>query len=355
MADLSFLPLKRQRQSGMSNAGWRYDAYPELKSLDAGACIELAALEGPGIITCFHITQHHAVIDGLQLYLATGNGETAISGEEVYKATARGLILEIYYNGNRQPAVRCPLADFFADGCQGKCVSYSTPFVEKMPRSYNSYIPMPFEQSIRVTLRNETAYNCLSYSFIEYERLPEWNRDLLYFHCAWQQKRITLTPDTVFPLIHIPGRGHLFGAQYSISTAEPVFKDFFFIMEGNVEHRIDGEDRPSLDYLGTEDSFGFSWGFQQICCGLRSGINYLQTSTQPIELSIYRFRDHNPINFNSSLDIRINWQHEFTYGKTSYQNYPRSLVWQAVEKKGAGVEYATTHYYYLESAFDGGN
>lgn len=348
MPDLRSLPFGRPRRTGMSNAGWRYDNYPDLKSLDAGACIVLAALEGPGVITCFHITQHIAVFDGVEEYLSTGASRITVSEEEVQRATSRGLILEIYYNGSSLPAVHSPLADFFADGCQGKSSCYSTPFVEKLPRSYNSYIPMPFEESIRITLRNETAYNCLSYSFIEFERLPEWHSNLLYFHSIWQMKRFKLTPDTIFPLIHIAGKGHLFGAHYSISTSDPIFKDFFFIMEGNVEHRIDGEELPSIDYLGTEDSFGFSWGFRQVYCGMRSGINYLQTSQLPIELSIFRFRDQNAITFNHSLDIRINWQHEFSLGKTSYQNYPRGLVWQSVQAGGGWLEYASTHYFYLE-------
>jgi hypothetical protein len=348
MLDLYALPYRRPGRSGMSNAGWGYDNYPELKPLDAGVCIELAALPGPGIVTCFHITQHIAVFDGVVEYVQTGVNRETVPETVVQQATARGLILEIYYNGSPDPAVRCPLADFFADGCGGKAACYSTPFVEKLPRSYNCYLLMPFEQSIRITLRNETPYNCLSYSFIEYQRLPEWDSALRYFHCAWQQQRFQLTPDTVLPLLHIPGRGHYVGCQYSISTLEPVFKDFFFIMEGNVEHRLDGEETPSIDYLGTEDSFGFSWGFSQVYCGLHSGINYLQAAEFPIELSIYRFRDQNPISFDSSLDIRINWQHEFTLGKTSYLNYPRGLVWEANRRLGAWVTYATTHYWYQE-------
>ena len=346
MADLSSLPLKKPSRSGLSNAGWRYDNYPELKSLDAGATIELARLDGPGRITCFHITQHIAVADGLEEYFDSGKAQTATKEGEVQRATSRGLILEIFYNGNCAPSVHCPLADFFADGCEGQAICYSTPFVEKLPRSYNSYLPLPFEAGILVTLHNTTPYNLLSYSFIEYEKLAAWEVGLQYLHVAWQKERFQLTPDTIFPVIQIQGPGHYIGNQYSITTDEPVFKDFFFIMEGNCEHRIDGEEKPSLDYLGTEDSFGFSWGFQKVFCGLHSGINYLQTRRFPIELSIYRFRQHNPIIFDRSLDIRINWQNEFTMGKTRFQNYPRGLVWDAIKRGGGWVEYATTHYWY---------
>lgn len=347
MIPLHSLPLRRPQRNGLSNAGWAYDNYPELKTLDAFTTIDLIDQSGPGVVTCFHILQHLAVADGNLEFLETGATTEKISeSEELLRAVSRGLILEVFYNGSQAPAVRCPLADFFADGCQGKAVNYSTLFVEKLPRSYNCYIPMPFERHIRITLRNETPYNLLSYSFIEFERLPEWDPALEYFHCAWQKRHFQLTPDTVLPLIQIAGPGHLVGCQFSISTAEPAFKDFFFIMEGNVEHRLDGEEKPSIDYLGTEDSFGFSWGFREVFCGLRSGINYVQTAEFPIELSIYRFRDQNAISFERSLDIRVNWQNEFTYGKTRPNTFLRRRVWEAAHKGGAWVNYATTYYWY---------
>jgi hypothetical protein len=349
MTALSSLARRRPSRSGLVNAGWNRDNYPELNPLDAGVTIDLADLDGPGVVTCLHVLQHLAVADGNEEFVETGKTTEKISeSDDLLRAVARGLTLEVYYNGSLQPAVRCPLSDFFADGCLGKAVNYSTPFVEKLPRSYNCYFPMPFEKHIRITLRNDTPYDLSSYSFVEYEHLLEWDPALLYFHCAWEQRHFQLTPDTILPLIRIPGRGHLVGSQFSVVTAEPVFKDFFFIMEGNLEHRIDGEEKPSIDYLGTEDGFGFSWGFREVFCGLHSGINYLQTAEFPNELSIYRFRDQNTIQFERELDIRINWQHEFTLGKTRYDTFLRRKVRQAGLNGGAWVDYATAFYWYQE-------
>lgn len=53
--------LARLREPGtflFSNGGWKYDAYPELESLDAGRTITVADVEGPGAITHIHCTQH---------------------------------------------------------------------------------------------------------------------------------------------------------------------------------------------------------------------------------------------------------------------------------------------------------
>ena len=53
-----------QRQIGFANSGWKYDAFPELKSLDAHRRITITAREGPGLITCIHITQLWGTIEG---------------------------------------------------------------------------------------------------------------------------------------------------------------------------------------------------------------------------------------------------------------------------------------------------
>ena len=349
-----YLNLARRRQgsyTGMQNAGWCYDNYPELLPLDAGTTIELANFEGPGVINCFHITQHLMRYSDHKYFMRTAKAPRVDEqgSNELQKLTSRGLILEIYYNNQKNPAVRCPLADFFADGCGGSAKYFSTPFVEKLPKSYNCYIPMPFKENIRIILRNETSYNCLSYSFVEYEKLPSWDEELMYFHCTWKQEKFQLNPETVKPIISIDGQGHYIGSHYSIVTNEPIFKDFFFVVEGNCEYRIDDETQPSIDYLGTEDSFGFSWGFQDTFCGLRSGINYLQTKKLPFQLSIYRFRDQNPIIFHRSLNLQINWKHEFTDGKRNYQTAPRKKIWQAINNGGGWVEYSTTHYWYQSS------
>lgn len=328
---LDIARAKEGRRGGMQNAGWCYDNYPELSPLDAGARIELASFEGPGTITCIHITQH------------------LVHSERLHWASSRGLILEVFYNGQTTPAVRCPLADFFADGCNGQAKYFSTPFVEKLPESYNCYIPMPFEQSVRITLHNETPYDCGCYAFVEYQQLPHWDENLMYFHCTWQRDKFQLTPTTVRPMVHIEGDGHYIGKHYSIATNERLFREFYFVQEGNCETRLDGEKSPSYDYLGTEDSFGFSWGFRKEFCGLHSGINYLQLEKLPFQLSIYRFRDQNPIIFKRSFDLQINWQHEGTSGKRHYDSEDRMRIQRVAEKDGCWIDYATTHHWYQRS------
>lgn len=328
--------IKAGHSFGATNGGWAYDAYPDLETLDAGKAITIADITGPAVITHIHTTQHIIPKSGGPFHLADDTLD-----ENARKAlAARGIILEIYYNGDPVPAVRVPLGDFFADGCGGRAQHFSTPFVEKAPESYNCFIPMPFEDSTRVILRNETPVNLGNYSFVEFERLPAWETTLGYFHAAWKRFAFQLHGKTDQPFLHIDGTGHLIGRAWSVCTDEPLFDGFTFVMEGNNEVRIDDAETPAVDYLGTEDSFGFSWGFQRPFVGVYNGINYVRNET-PCMLIIFRFHAHNAIRFNKNLDWRIDWSHEFPDNHDFHQRL------EQVHQRGHGwVDYATTFYWY---------
>jgi len=308
--------IKPEIRSGFSNAGWKYDRYSDLPSLDAHTRMTMADLKGPGIIRHIHMTRHHPK-----------------------ELAARGVVLEIWFDDAKQPAVTCPVADFFGDGCNGSANNFTSKFIECAPWSYNCYFPMPFAKRARVILRNDTDKNLMNYSYVEWENLPEWNKKLGYFHATYQRKCFQLTNKTDETFFEIQGAGHLLGRQYSVASDEPLFRKFHFIMEGNNEVDIDGQPR-RLDYLGTEDSFTFSWGFQKPFAGLRAGMSLVDQG-KTNRLSIYRFHDYMPIRFNRSLRWHINWSWERTHDA-----WPK--VAKVAADGGCWVDYATVYYWYQD-------
>ncbi|MBN1854119.1 MAG: DUF2961 domain-containing protein [Pirellulales bacterium] len=306
--------IRPEIRTGFAHAGWKYDRYSEMPSLDAHKRMTLAELKGPGIIRHLHMTRHHP--------------------EEL---TSRGVVLEIYFDGATTPAVHCPVADFFGDGCGGNSMDFSSKFIECAPWSYNCYFPMPFRESAHVVLRNDTDRDIADYSYVEWENLPEWNDQLGYFHATYARKHFQLTKDTDAMFFEIEGSGHVLGRQFSVITNEPFFRKFNTVMEGNNEIDIDGQER-AIDYLGTEDSFTFSWGFQKTYAAQRVGMTLVDLGDVN-RLSIYRFHDHAPIRFNRSLKWHINWQHE--------QSFIRNPAWkEAVDRDGCWIDYATVFYWY---------
>ncbi|MBN2024141.1 MAG: DUF2961 domain-containing protein [Pirellulales bacterium] len=315
-------PLKLARirpdvKTGFANGGWAYDRYSDLPTLDAKKSMVVADLTGPGVIRGFHTTRHHP--------------------KDLF---ARGIVLEIWFDDADKPAVMCPLADFFGDGCNGNSMDFSTNFVECAPWSYNAFFPMPFKTRARVILRNDTDKNASSYNFVEWEPLAKWDEELGYFHATYRRKCFQLTNQTDETFLELSGKGQIVGRQYSVVTDEPRFNNFWCVMEGNNELDVDGHAR-QLDYLGTEDSFGFSWGFQRPFAGLRSGITLVKNA-DPAQLSIYRFHDCPPLRFTKSLRWHINWSQE----KHFIDRKDWADAWKG---GGCWVDYATVHYWYQDA------
>lgn len=311
--------IKKDIETGFSNGGWHLDRYEDLDPLDAHHAITIADLQGPGVIRHIHTTRHYK-----------------------RDITTRGVVLLIYYDGAETPAVQCPLGDFFGDGCNGKSMNFSTPLIECAPGSYNAYIPMPFKTGAKVVLRNDSDVRLDNYSYVEWEPLEQWNPDLGYFHTTYQRRTFQLTDETRETFFHVKGAGHLLGRQFSVVTDEPRFNRFHFVMEGNNEVDIDGRQRV-LDYLGSEDSFTFSWGFQNTFAGLHAGMPVVQTGDRNL-LSIYRFHDHMPIRFAKELTWSINWKYEF-------RKRPQWLepIRQRKQEGGGWVDYATVFYWYQDA------
>jgi D-arabinan exo alpha-(1,3)/(1,5)-arabinofuranosidase (non-reducing end) len=316
------LPLiKRDATTGFSTAGWKYDRYRDMQPLEAHTGIVVADIEGPAVITHIHITRHWPV-----------------------DTMARGIVLQIYFDHAEEPAVNCPFSDFFGDGCNGKSMYFSSSMVECAPWSYNAYIPMPFKKHARIILRNDTDQRVSNLTYVEWETLPEWKEDYGYFHATYERRSIQLTGETEETFFHVKGSGHLVGRQFSILTDERLFKNFELVMEGNNEVDIDGRER-ALDYLGSEDSFTFSWGFQSTFAGPHAGMPYIQKG-DTLALSIYRFHDYMPIRFTKELTWRINWQYEFYW--ESKQEYLKNVA-RAAELGGCWVDYATVFYWYQDT------
>ncbi len=177
----------------------------------------------------------------------------------------------------------------------------------------------------------------MNYSFVEWEPLEEAAEELGYFHATYRRNCFQLTKDSDEMFFEVEGKGHLLGRQFSVITDEPLFRSFGTVMEGNNEIDIDGQER-RIDYLGTEDSFTFSWGFQETFAGRRAGMTLVDVGDIN-RLSIYRFHDHLPIRFDKSLRWHINWQHEKFFTKNPKWH-------EAVAQGGCWTDYATVHYWY---------
>lgn len=311
---LELARIHKDRVSHLENAGWGYDRYKHLGPLLPGQTQTILDATGPGVVKHIHITN-----------MRTRMGSAGLQNRD-------DVILEIWFDDAATPAVRCPMTYFFCNA------DLNTPYIENGPGAWNSFFPMPFRKRARVLLFNEGPDRINYYSFVEWEKLPRWRKDLGYFHAAYERHVFQLTQATNRRMLELSGAGQLVGRYWRITTDEPLFRHWHALMEGNNEVDIDGDVR-RLDYLGSEDSFNFSWGFQRPWFGLRAGIVENTTGA----LGLYRFHDPMPLRFRKSLTWTLNCQYEF------FRDDPRFSAETAEKNDSHWVNYQSVFFWYQDS------
>jgi hypothetical protein len=276
--------------------------------------VVVAELTGPAQITMIHF---------------------ALPASEVgppIKKLDRELAIEMFWDGEAAPSVRAPLVDFFGDPA-GLREEVNTTLVNKR-RGFNCYFPMPFRRSARIELvyegpvsPGEALWRIMPcYSYVMYRTLDQVGNDRGYFHAAWRQEALLLGQRDYLAL-QAQGRGKVIGWNATVRLpGRPEYP-----VDQNEKFYIDGEERPSIEFQGMEDSFGFSWGFPP------TESQFPLTGFFPFHkgAAAYRFFLRDAISFNKSLRVTIG------FGKHEDPMFRREF-----SRRGNTLQLSSTLYWY---------
>lgn len=282
-------------------------------AIPSGEVIEMAAIEGSGIITHIWIT---------------------LSAPD--PLARRNLVLRMYWDGQPHPSVESPLGDFFGQGWGMKYPFCSLPLAAA-PRDANAlvcYFPMPFAEGARITIENQGPEDVPNfYYYVDYERHAAIPDDQGRFH-AWYNQELTVPEssdgdrENEWSILGQPpknpsdrhnylfceceGRGHYIGVNYFVNCPTPVWYG-----EGDDMFLVDGEPWPgSAHGTGTEDYFNQSWSQDEVFQH-----PYFGTARAPGRgnddarfgwlgrTHLYRFHLEDPIRFSQSLRASIEHGH----------------------------------------------
>nr|MBP7561280.1 DUF2961 domain-containing protein [Armatimonadota bacterium] len=179
--------FEAQRASS-SDPNWR-DGNADNRPIPPGETLTLAELEGPGRISHIWFTIAHDV-----------------------PYYSRLLTLRIYWDGEEHPSVECPIGDFFAMGHGVDLPFESLPVaVSSDGRARNCYWPMPFRESARITVTNESSVPCGAiFYYIDWQALESLPEDTAYLHAMYRQE-FPCVMGRNFLIADIEGRGHYVG------------------------------------------------------------------------------------------------------------------------------------------------
>jgi hypothetical protein len=243
------------------------------KRIMPGETLVMAKMEGPGMVTHMWVT---------------------VADNEY--AWPRLLRLRVYYDGEKTPSVDSPLGDFFGVG-HGYERDLNSIMIRdsSFGRARNSYWPMPYRKSCKITVTNEGNRYVLSYYFhVEYRRYASLPADLGYFHAYYRQERPAVAGRN-YAFLNIRGKGHYVGTVLNVIQAQ-----VSWFGEGDDLFYVDGATHPQLYGTGSEDYFNDAWGLR-ISYGPWTGTPTAEGERVGSRLTGYRWHVPDPIPFSQSL------------------------------------------------------
>ncbi len=282
----------------------RTGANADYRPLEPGQTLTLLDEKGPGEISHVWIT---------------------INSSESYHL--KKLVLRMYWDGESDPSVETPIGDFFGLG-NGEYFMYeSLPLSVGSVKALNSFFPMPFNKSARITVTNEGKEKVGSFYFnIDMRTYAKsFAPDTLYFHAQYRQcapcqgwtndwksngddkvnKKPNLDGEGNYVFLEATGRGHFVGVTQSIFQNQD---DWWG--EGDDMIFVDGEKLPSMTGTGSEDYYLGAWGFDGgPSAYLLFGVPIKGGFTAGSRWSVYRFHLDSPIPFTRSIRVTIEHGH----------------------------------------------
>lgn len=204
-------------------------------SLAPGEKVRVADLTGPRAIVALKV-------------------KTTFADRKDQMAGLRKTALQITWDGQAQPAVWCPLGDFF--GTAPGENHYKSLMTGMTPDGYYAYWYMPFAKNAAVELVNEDTVPRTVEMEIVHAPLGRPFDGLGYFHAKWHRDTTALSKDR-FPdwlMLNTEGRGRFCGVMLHVWNPRGGWWG-----EGDEKFFVDGEKFPSTFGTGSEDYFGYAW------------------------------------------------------------------------------------------------
>lgn len=282
--------------------------------------------------------------------------------EEAY---ARKVVLRAWWDGESEPSIECPLGDFFGIG-HGIVKNFWSLPLQMSPqdgRAFNCWFPMPFANSARFEVTNESGMEANLYFYIDYQRYPQLGEGYGRFHAQWRRENPTsgwgddnrrfaddnnymqevwstpnLEGDGNYVILEASGKGHYVGCHLDVDCFARSKNDWWG--EGDDMIFIDREPGPPrLFGTGSEDYFNTAFGPKQEFCTPYQGITVCSGDEEwpwRGKNSLYRYHIEDPIFFEHSIRVTIEHGHANNlsndYSSTAYwyqaephQSFPKLL------------------------------
>ena len=282
-----------------------------LPELNAKARVKVLDADGPGVITSIHVSAMAA--DGIE-----GFGSPPVAG----------LIIRVFYDGQAKAGIEMPLMDFLGDV---ECLSqyFSSVFLSKVKESHNFRIPMPFRKHVTIEVENPSDRKVVGYLELTYDTVEALPKESGYLRADYRTGNLSAkTPNTMFSL----DRAGVIVAHWLQYETEKA-RDGQLICEADQQFSLDGDAKPTLQSMGSEDLYGGSWGFiaQQGDGQYTSILRNEKVGAAGSRVAVLRCRSQDAISFRKSCRWVLTWAND---------------AWAAEKLGDSPIPYRHCVYYY---------
>jgi hypothetical protein len=243
------------------------------KRIMPGETFVMADLKGPGVVS--------------HIWLTVADSEYA---------WPRLVRFRVYYDGKKTPSVDVPLGDFFGVG-HGYDRNLDSVVVRNSSfgRARNSYWPMPFRVSCKITVTDEGKRPVtMFYYHVDWQKHPSLPEDAGYFHAYYRQERPAVMGKN-YEFLNVKGSGHYVGTVLNVIQAQ-----IGWFGEGDDLFYVDGAEHPQIVGTGTEDYVNEAWGLR-VSTGPWTGTPVAEGELVGARLTGYRWHIPDPVPFTKSL------------------------------------------------------
>lgn len=268
-------------------AGWKLSP---CISLAAGETVAIMDNEGPGVIRHIWMTLDCKM--------------------------HRDIIIRMYWDGDENPSVECPVGDFFCNSWRQSQNILTQPINVNPYGGLNCFFPMPFKKHAKITVTNDASNELRSFYYTVNYTLETVSEEALYFHAQWRRTNPVPYGEFYTMLDGIQGQGQYVGTFMSWQQNN---NDWWG--EGEILMFMDGDDKyPTIIGTGTEDYFGGAWGFErngfsESFTAPYFGYNDVQPQPKPgytglnmragSRFTLYRFHICDPVFFKKDLKVQM--------------------------------------------------